>query len=330
MLYVNKRFLYFSFLLFSTPFFVWISICFLNNPDVQAYKELMESSDVFSLGIEPTLFLFSMLSKFFSRILNIDPLFLFYYQYIFLIQLFLFLGFYNIFKRNMVLSFFSFVMWFFAYGIIHCLIQIRFGLANALFFYVFSLYFIRGSLFKVLGFGFLGVLTHYSSVLAVVSLLYIRFRKLFSGKDSYKVVHLVFICFLLFFKAGSILNFLPEFMLGRISGYINNSDVDSISSMTISISLFCYFVLIFCPKLVDERLNSLRIYGALSFLPYFIVPDIEILVRLGIAFQYLLLPYLILTARYKKVLFFSTIPLSIFFLYKFYSGINSLIEYSLL
>lgn len=327
---VNKRFFYFTFLLFSTPFFVWVSIYFLNNPDLQAYDELMGSSDTFSLGIEPTLFFFSMISKFFSKILNVDPLFLFYYQYIFLIQLFLLLGFYNIFKRNLILSSVSFVMWFFSYGIIHCLIQIRFGLANALFFYIFSLYFIRGSLFKIVGFGFLGILTHYSSILAVVSLLYIRFRKLLFSKDSYKAVHLVFICFLLFFKAGSILNFLPEFMLGRISGYINNSDVDSISSVTIGISLFCYFVLIFCPKLADERLNSLRIYGALSFLPYFIVPDVEILVRLGIAFQYLLLPYLILTAKYRRVLFFSTLPLSIFFFYKFYSGINSLIEYSLL
>ena len=106
--------------------------------------------------------------------------------------------------------------------------------------------------------------------------------------------------------------------------------IDKTSIQSIYMSLIYYLILILSPKFNNFKLDSLRFYGALGFLPYFIVPDIEILVRLGIAFQYLLLPYLILTARYKKVLFFSTIPLSIFFLYKFYSGINSLIEYSLL
>ncbi|MDC4370981.1 hypothetical protein OHV45_13455, partial [Acinetobacter baumannii] len=106
-----------------------------------------------------------------------------------------------------------------------------------------------------------------------------------------------------------------------------NDELEGVSIATSVISFICYLTLILCPRLNDEKLNSLRIYGALGFLPYFITPELEILVRLGIPFQYLLLIYLFLTFRIKKVAILSTIPLLAFYSYKIFSSVGAFIGY---
>lgn len=80
------------------------------------------------------------------------------------------------------------------------------------------------------------------------------------------------------------------------------------------------------PKLNSVKLNNLKYYGALSFLPYFIVPEYEILIRLGVGFQYLLIPYLFLTIQFKKAIP-TTVLLVSFFSYKIYSASMALGSY---
>ena len=302
----------------------------MTNPDKESYQSILLSDDVLGFSLEPIVGFISIISKRVSLYTGWSALFLFYFIHLFLMYFLIFSSFKNIFEGKIFISIFALVFLILTYGILHSFIQIRFGLANSLVLYVFSLLFSRSSYFKKIFFGGLAIFTHYSSILAVFSLFVIEFRKVQYNLNSYKLIHIGFVVILMLFNLGSIFNVLPEFLLGRIVGYLDNNMIDKTSIQSIYMSLIYYLILILSPKFNNFKLDSLRFYGALGFLPYFIVPDIEILVRLGIAFQYLLLPYLILTARYKKVLFFSTIPLSIFFLYKFYSGINSLIEYSLL
>lgn len=132
---------------------------------------------------------------------------------------------------------------------------------------------------------------------------------------------------MLLFKFGTIFSLLPEFLYGRIAGYLSGDQIEPVSALTMIISFFCYLLMILAPKSKNEINNSLRIYGALGFIPYFLVPDLEILVRLGISFQYLLIPYLLLTYKIKKMFLFTTFPLIIFFCYKFNSSFNAFIEY---
>ncbi|MFW1972551.1 hypothetical protein [Acinetobacter bereziniae] len=325
---INRKNLIFPIqIFFSTSILVWISLYLIKNPDLKPYIELLNSINAFGFSIEPTIFIFSTIAKFSALYLGLDPVFVFYFQYIYLLQFFLLLGFYNILDKSIVKSSLILVVWMLVYGTVHCLIQIRFGLANAIFIYLFSLLFVRVSSIKLYSIAIFGFFTHYSSVFAVCSLLLANFRKKIFNKNSYKLIHLSFILILLLFKFGSIFSFLPEFMLGRLSGYVGNNDVDQVSTFSIYISIFCYIILIISPKINNDRLNALKIYGALGFLPYFIVPELEIIVRLGIPFQYLLLPYLFLTFKLKKVAFFTTLPLLCFFSYKIFSNLNAFIGY---
>lgn len=324
---LSKSFFSSLYLFFTTIFFVRISLYLIKNPDLDAYKSLLRTSSEFSLNIEPTILLFSSISYFFYDLLAIEPIQFFYFQYIYLIQLFLFLGFYNLTNRSFILSNLLLGLWLLMYGTLHALVQIRFGLANALFVYAFSLIFTDTKKIKIYILSVLAFFTHYSSALAIGSLNIIRLKSDFLKINI--IVHLFFILFLLFFKFGHILNFLPPFMMARLSGYLNGDDLSNVSNSNASIlmSLICYIILILTPKLSDPKLNALKIYGSLGFLPYFLVPDLGIIVRLGIPFQYLLLPYLILTFKYKKIFFFSTLPLVLFYLYKIYSNSNIFLIY---
>ncbi|MFW1736286.1 MULTISPECIES: EpsG family protein [unclassified Acinetobacter] len=319
-------------LFFLTYILVYISLFVIKNPDQYNYLIIMNSSTEFSLGIEPTVYFFSKISKYIGSLLFIDPLIVFYSIYVFFIQLFLLFSFLNFFKNSYRKSTLLLFFWLITYGVMHCLIQIRFGLASSIFVYMYSIFYLspigaKRIIFKLTPISFLAIFSHYSSIFSVFSLLFIWLRKSVQGISSGKIVHITFILILLMFKFGSIFNFLPEFLMSRIGVYINNSEYDEVSNIARFISFICYILLILSPKLESERLNDLRIYGALGFISYFIIPELEILVRLGIPFQYLLLPYLILTLKFKKVLYFSTLPLSVFFSYKIYSSINAFLGY---
>lgn len=325
---LNKNRIYIPvYLLLSTPFLVWVSVFLIKNPDLDAYISILNTSNEFSLNIEPTIFIISSIARNLGAVLLLDPILIFYFQYIFLIQLFLLLAFYNYSGNSKLFSYTGLIFWLFIYGLIQCLIQIRFGLANAIFLYIFSLFFIAKKTFKIFLLGSLAFFTHYSSLLAVSSLFLITIRKLINNKKSYLVVHLSFFIFLFLFKLGSLLSIMPDFMLARLSGYMDNDNLDQVSVFSIYISFICYVVLIFAPKLKNEKVDALRIYGALGFLPYFIVPELEIIVRLGIPFQYLLIPYFLLTFRSNKALLYTTLPLMAFFGYKVFSSFNAFVGY---
>ncbi|WP_151690511.1 EpsG family protein [Acinetobacter junii] len=319
-------------LFFLTYILVYISLFVIKNPDQYNYLIIMNSSTEFSLSIEPTVYLFSKIAKYFSGLFFIDPLVIFYSIYIFLIQFFLAHSFLNFFKNSIGKSIFLLIFWMMTYGLMHGLIQIRFGLASSIFVYLYSVYYlnpagVRNIIFKLVPISFLAIFSHYSSIFSVFSLLFIWLRKSINNISSGKIIHIVFIVILVMFKFGSIFSFLPEFLMSRIGIYLNNDNYDEVSNIARYISFICYVFLILSPKLNSEKLNDLRIYGALGFIPYFIIPELEILVRLGIPFQYLLLPYLFLTLKFKKVLYFSTLPLGVFFSYKIYSSVNAFLGY---
>ncbi len=330
---INQKYFFLPLILFILTYvLVYISLFVIKNPDQYNYLIIMNSSTEFSLGIEPTVYLFSKTAKYLSGLLFIDPLVVFYSIYIFLIQLFLSLSFINFFKNSIGKSTFLLFFWLITYGLMHCLIQIRFGLASSIFVYLYSLYYlnptgVKNIFFKLVPVGFLAVFSHYSSIFSVFSLFFIWLRNSINGISSWKIIHIIFIVNLVMFKFGFIFSFLPEFLISRIGIYLNNDNYDEVSNIARYISFICYVLLIISPKLNLEKLNDLRVYGALGFIPYFIIPELEILVRLGIPFQYLLLPYLFLTLRFKKVLYFSTFPLCIFFSYKIYSSVNAFLGY---
>ena len=91
-----KNLIFVTQLLITTPFLVWISLYVIKNPDLNSYNELLNSVDQLGLGIEPTLYFFSFFSKKVAGIFGGDPVFIFYFQYIYLLQFFLLLGFYNL------------------------------------------------------------------------------------------------------------------------------------------------------------------------------------------------------------------------------------------
>lgn len=312
---------------FSALVLTWVSLYLIDNPDLGPYISLFYYGDSSESTVEPTMYILGFLAKFFSNILNIDPILIFYFNYIFILQVFLLFGFYNIAKRSIINSNILFFVWLLVYGTMHCLIQIRFGLANAMFVYIFSLFYSNKSILKTYLLGVLGILTHYSSIFAIFSLFYIRIKDKLFQTPSYKLIHLSFIIILLSFKFSLIFSILPDFIYVRLTGYLTNDELEGVSTATSVISFICYLTLILCPRLNDEKLNSLRIYGALGFLPYFITPELEILVRLGIPFQYLLLIYLFLTFRIKKVAILSTIPLLAFYSYKIFSSVGAFIGY---
>jgi len=325
---INKYLPFCVLVIFNASFFLsYLARYFIRNPDINSYSDILFGSDSLSFALEPMIGVLSEVSRNIAIILGFDAIYILYFLHVFLINIIIFLAFKNFFRDKILLSFFALIIWNFTYGVMHSLIQIRFGLANAIFIYGFSLLFIPKKNIKIFILGVLAFFTHYSSVLAVASLFIIRLRSSLDKKNSYIFIHLGFIIFLLLFKLGSLFSIMPEFMLARLSGYVGNNDLEQVSIFSIYISFICYVVLILAPKTNDEKVDSLRIYGALSFLPYFMVPELEIIVRLGISFQYLLIPYLFLTFRLKRVMLYTTLPLILFFGYKMFSSFNAFIGY---
>ncbi len=307
-------------------FLTYVATSVINNPDIIAYMSLIDMTSSVGLGrVEPVLALFAIPAKYFSQSLPVSSIYVFYFSYILLIQLFLFFGFFNLFEGRANKSFVVLLFWNLSYGLIHGLIQIRFGLANAVSMYVFSLLFLNSSKTRIGLHSTFSFFTHYSSVLIVLSNLYVKLVKKIQLKYKIFSIHMAVILALYLFKIGALFGFLPDFMYRRIVAYLSLGK--TVSQSVIIISVILYILLIFSPRIKNVKINSLRLFGAISFIPYFIVPEYEILIRVGMGFQYLLIPYLFLTYKCKKMLFFTTLPLLSFYLYKLYSSFNALIQY---
>lgn len=316
-----KIIMVFIWLIFSY-FLTILAIDGINNPDFEAYRSLNSHTRDYDFNLEPTFSVISNISRIISSVFFIDSVYILYYFYISLISVFLFLSFRKA-SDSLWLSICAVIVWYISYGLMHGLIQIRFGLANAIFLYVFlSLNFYRISVVKKYGFSLIGIFTHYSTIFEfLVSSLNLLKR------NKYVSIHIFFITTLILFKMGTMLSFLPPVLVSRLSGYVNENTELSIVSPTLSmVSFFCYIFLVMSPKLNSVELNNLKYYGALSFLPYFIVPEYEILIRLGVGFQYLLIPYLLLTFKFKKALP-TTLLLVSFISYKIYSALIALGSY---
>lgn len=313
----------FLFLILSV-FFVWLSTKGINNPDLAAYTELVNTFSGLTLSIEPVLGVFSAASIWLSDSLGVSAVSMTYFFYIFFIQVFLFFGFANLTKshiRGLILVY----LWFMLYGTMHGLIQIRFGLANAIFVFLVSLLFKKISLLKFNIVAALPFGVHYSSVIAILLIVFTKMRLALFNKNSYFILHVGFIIALLLSKSQWLFSILPNFLYARVAHYLQSPQ--SFSSVIVYLSLVIYISLMTSPKMPDKKINALKYFGALSFLTYIIVPEQEMFVRLGIPFQYLALVYFILTFKYKKLLLRTTLPLLVFFIYKFYSNTNALIGY---
>ncbi|MDC4335775.1 hypothetical protein OHV32_13755, partial [Acinetobacter baumannii] len=87
---------------FSALVLTWVSLYLIDNPDLGPYISLFYYGDSSESTVEPTMYILGFLAKFFSNILNIDPILIFYFNYIFILQVFLLFGFYNIAKRSII------------------------------------------------------------------------------------------------------------------------------------------------------------------------------------------------------------------------------------
>ncbi len=313
--------IYLCFLLLVSILLAYVAIEVINNPDLGAYTTLTQMGK--DAPVEPVFGVIISVSKLIHEIIGVDTIFLVYFIHIYFIQIFLFLGFSNLYNKAYNKAFISVFFWFLLYSLIHLLIQIRFGLANSISFYVFSLLYTHYRILKVLFFSSFSFLTHYSSILIVLSNIFMKINTLF--KHKIMLIHSSFVIALILFKKGLLFSFLPSFMYVRIVSYL--SGYKTVSLPVVIISLILYVLLVLSPKIENRKINNLKLFGAISFIPYFIVPEYEILIRLGSSFQYLLIPYFFLTYRSKKMLLFSTLPLLLFFLYKIQSNINAFIGY---
>lgn len=300
-------------------FLTYLAIFGIRNPDLENYHSLHKSFDGITFFIEPVLVVISGMSGVIGSLLGIDSLYVLYYIHICLILFFMFYALKIIIpsKIGVVLAFLT---WLFSYGLMHGLIQIRFGLANSICVYVFACVFFlqeKKYFYKINTLSTLGLFSHYSTIFEFFVINFL--------KDKVFIIHLFLWVILCSFKFGVVYSVLPDFLMARFSGYMYQ-DLDIIPKEVSFISVVCYIVLMLSPKLNIPKLDMLRIYAALSFIPYFLIPEYEILVRLGVAFQYLLIPYFFLTFRFKKA-FCTTILIFIFFSYKFYSFSNALGSY---
>lgn len=326
MILIKKRLLGYPLIILLAFIYTLLAIYSINNPDYPNYQDLVKSfsTESITLNIEPILGVLSYISIIISDSTGVDSTIVIYFMYILLMQIFLYLALLNIFN-NLIKSSLILILWFFLYGTIHFLIQIRFGLANCVFLYLFSLTFIRSSFTKFGMISVLTFLTHYSSILSIFSAFVERFKNIFFARKSFYIFNIVFAFVLIAVTKLNLLYLLPDFMLGRISNYFQ-SDLEGVSVFTTIMSIFLYLLLFFT-KPGTNKIDSLRMYGVASFLPYIITPEVEILVRLGTGLQYLLLPYFFLTYKIKRLLLTSTIPLLFFYIYKLYSNITAFMSY---
>lgn len=321
---IKKKLFGFPLAIFLAIIYTYFSLELINNPDYLPYKAIIENFNGITLSIEPIIGIITYVSIPISTILGIDITVLVYFIYILLMQLFLYFALVNIFG-NALKSTLIVIFWFFIYGTVHFLIQIRFGLANCIFVYLYSLLFNRSSILKFISTSSLTFFSHYSSILSIIAAFIERFKNIFFETKSFYLFNLIFGISLILITKLNLLHLLPGFMVARLSSYLQ-IDTGSVSPATTIISIILY-LLLFITKSINNRIDSMRMYGMASFLPYIISPEVEILVRLGIALQYLLIPYFFITYKRKKLLITSTLPLLLFFVYKGYSNISAFLSY---
>lgn len=326
---VEKKVIVF-FILFSLSILLtYISNYIIKNPDYLSYTEIILTATLLESAVEPMIALLSVASKNISSVLPLNSIFLVYFLHIFTIVSCVFYGLKVSFNGSIAKGLIGLMTWLSMYGVIQCLIQIRFGMASSIAFLLFSLSLFRqpnkGN--KPWRYAYLAMITHYSSIFVATTILLLGRKLSFITSRKILLFHVGYAITLMLFKISIIFSFLPEFMLARISLYINSENTELVSWSTSLIALVLYILLLFRSTPNINKEDVLRLFGILSFLPYFIVPEIEILIRTGIPFQYLLITYLFLTYKKKSYLLTSTLPLIVFFSFKVWSNVGALIKY---
>ena len=324
-----NNFLLFFLLILLAFLLTFSALNLIYNPDLVNYIEIISNSDYSESAVEPMIALLSVVSKNISSVLPLNSIFLVYFLHIFTIVSCVFYGLKVSFNGSIAKGLIGLMTWLSMYGVIQCLIQIRFGMASSIAFLLFSLSLFRrpnkGN--KPWRFAYLAMITHYSSIFGATTILLLGRKLSFITSRKILLFHVGYAITLMLFKMSIIFSFLPEFMLARISIYINSEDTELVSWSTSLIALVLYILLLFRSTPNINKEDVLRLFGILSFLPYFIVPEIEILIRTGIPFQYLLITYLFLTYKKKSYLLTSTLPLIVFFSFKVWSNVGALIKY---
>jgi hypothetical protein len=299
------RFLFFKinslYFIISSFFFAFVlailAVRFIENPDILNYEVLLDACSIVDpCSVEPIFWIISDFVNFAG--VGLIGLYLIY---IYLLILFLWksgghvLG----FRSNSAIIF-PFV-WFFSFGVVHGLIQIRFGLACAISLYVLSIPLSKFKSYFLSGFAFL---THFSTGLIFVSNLLYR-KTLFSAA----VFHFVTALILVSLKFGILSFFLPNFIESRLLVYFDEKVGTSLFVIWLALFMEVYLVVFVFLK----KLPSAYLVAAIAFLPYLISPDNEIFIRLGVPFQYLLL---LLFVKDFRHLSFYLLPVFLFFSYK--------------
>lgn len=201
------------------------------------------------------------------------------------------------------------VMWLTTFGALHGLIQIRFGLACALaVFATTASYSLR---IKASAFVW-AALSHFAVLLAFLALM----PRAVADRRLSLLTNLASLVAMFLIKTGTLFSLLPIFLSARISVYSGNY-AEAISLANQAISLILYLYLTIC--VLGRRLPPVFAVSAIGFLPYFIIPESEIIVRLGIPFQFVLLAGL---CRNFKIGSGFLYPVVAFFAYKTYSNVN--------
>lgn len=298
----------------------------INNPDLESYEAIISGSDLRNFVVEPMIIIISIIIKRIVNIVPIDLYFTIYFIFIFSIISCIFYANNLIFNNNHKKSLLCLLAWLLMYGVIHSLIQIRYGMASSICMLSFAAS-INAKKNKFSKLVLLAPITHFSSIFAASTIFLLKNKIKVIRKKTIIFIHISFIAVLLSFKFSLIFNFLPAFLNARIITYINNESTEFVSVYTSLIAFILYLLLFFRRTNNLNAEDLLRLFGILGFLPYIIIPEVEILIRTGIPFQYLLISYLAMTYKKKKYLLTSTLPLLIFMCFKISSNLKALLNY---
>jgi hypothetical protein len=282
-----------------------IAILKIFNPDIDNYYILYDFCSISSgCAVEPFFWMVSEL----GHQLELDYGFL-YFAYPFL-TCFIILATAISWRGVGFVSRMAFVIiWFATFGVLHTLVQIRFGLACA--FAVFAATAAYPQRTKVIAL-ILGALSHFAVLLTLLSLL----PRVMTDRRLSLLANFASMFAVAAIKTGDVFNFLPRFLSARLLVY-SAGDLEALSllNQAISFSLYLYLtVCVFC-----RRLPPIFSIAAIGFIPYFIAPDFEILIRVGVPFQLILLAAACQNLKKGSNFLY---PLILFFSYKVFSNVS--------
>ncbi|WP_458047873.1 EpsG family protein [Providencia stuartii] len=321
-----KNKLIFSFIFSITIILLSILICYLSiyiiyNPDKLNYISLIHSCSLLTpCPVEPSFWVISDCAQIISSLFDIDIVFTTYFLFQIITLYLIYLSALLFFDSYTKIILF-FTIYLFCYSLIVITIQIRFGLALGFSTLAFSMLY-NNYTKNVYAIPItLGSLSHFS----ILPLFIFIVKNIFNLKITLKkyLSIIIFFTMLLYsIKYRLIFIILPDFVSARLYQYfITNLQPSSFFNQVVSIVLMLWFsIALFKIKRTDEKDRWLLLFGCISFIPYIVYPEMEILIRIFIPFQYLLMVFYIKTFIYSRYFILTTAPLTVFFLYKAFSS----------